>query len=146
MDRKRVSHRSCHIQQRGICATLVFLVLIIGTILFAYTAFASSLKDNTIQQVTFVSIVSMLTHTYMLYRVLLTIQSVQTISIILTHDSYLIYVFLQLFRHGDRTPLKTYSSDPYKNYSWPGGWGALTTVKSMNFSFFFSFSFSIAIY
>lgn len=86
MDQKKVSYRrSCHVQQRGICATLVFLVLIIGTILFAYTAFASSLKDNTIQQVTF------------------------------------------LFRHGDRTPLRTYPTDPYKNYSWPGGWGALTT-------------------
>ncbi|XP_047362325.1 lysosomal acid phosphatase-like [Vespa velutina] len=86
MDRKRMSYgRSCQVQQRGICTTLVFLVLIIGTILFAYTAFASSLKDDTIQQVIF------------------------------------------LFRHGDRTPLKTYPSDPYKNYSWPGGWGALTT-------------------
>ncbi|KAL2719342.1 putative acid phosphatase 5 isoform X2 [Vespula squamosa] len=86
MDKKRISYRrSCHVQQRGICATLVFLVLIIGTILFAYTAFATSIKDNTIQQVTF------------------------------------------LFRHGDRTPLRTYPSDPHKNYSWPGGWGALTT-------------------
>lgn len=31
-----------------------------------------------------------------------------------------------LFRHGDRTPTETYLKDPYLNYDWPGGWGALT--------------------
>ncbi|EFN76309.1 lysosomal acid phosphatase [Harpegnathos saltator] len=31
-----------------------------------------------------------------------------------------------LFRHGDRTPTETYPKDPYINYSWPGGWGAMT--------------------
>ncbi|XP_011688976.1 PREDICTED: lysosomal acid phosphatase [Wasmannia auropunctata] len=31
-----------------------------------------------------------------------------------------------LFRHGDRTPTETYPKDPYINYDWPGGWGALT--------------------
>ncbi|XP_067217330.1 lysosomal acid phosphatase isoform X1 [Linepithema humile] len=33
-----------------------------------------------------------------------------------------------LFRHGDRTPTETYPKDPYINYTWPGGWGALTKV------------------
>lgn len=31
-----------------------------------------------------------------------------------------------LFRHGDRTPTETYAEDPYLDYNWPGGWGALT--------------------
>lgn len=31
-----------------------------------------------------------------------------------------------LFRHGDRTPTETYPKDPYINYTWPSGWGALT--------------------
>lgn len=31
-------------------------------------------------------------------------------------------------RHGDRTPTSTYANDPYKNYDWPGGWGALTVA------------------
>jgi len=33
-----------------------------------------------------------------------------------------------LFRHGDRTPIAAYPTDPYKNYSWPGGWGQLTVA------------------
>ena len=32
-----------------------------------------------------------------------------------------------LFRHGDRTPISAYPNDPWRNYSWPGGWGQLTT-------------------
>ncbi|XP_011498654.1 PREDICTED: lysosomal acid phosphatase-like [Ceratosolen solmsi marchali] len=31
-----------------------------------------------------------------------------------------------VFRHGDRNPTETYNNDPYKNYLWPNGWGALT--------------------
>ncbi|XP_014485430.1 PREDICTED: lysosomal acid phosphatase-like [Dinoponera quadriceps] len=31
-----------------------------------------------------------------------------------------------LFRHGDRNPTETYPKDPYINYTWPSGWGALT--------------------
>ncbi|CAD7084885.1 unnamed protein product, partial [Hermetia illucens] len=31
-----------------------------------------------------------------------------------------------LFRHGDRAPLASYPEDPYANYSWPGGFGALS--------------------
>ena len=33
-----------------------------------------------------------------------------------------------LYRHGDRTPIAAYPTDPYKNYSWPGGWGQLTVA------------------
>ncbi|XP_011169299.1 lysosomal acid phosphatase [Solenopsis invicta] len=40
------------------------------------------------------------------------------------HDTLQQVVFL--FRHGDRTPTETYPKDPYVNYDWPGGWGALT--------------------
>ena len=40
------------------------------------------------------------------------------------HDTLQQIVFL--FRHGDRTPTETYPKDPYINYTWPSGWGALT--------------------
>ncbi|XP_044741781.1 lysosomal acid phosphatase-like [Chrysoperla carnea] len=33
-----------------------------------------------------------------------------------------------IFRHGDRTPTETYPNDPYKDYPWPDGWGALTKM------------------
>ncbi|XP_057333865.1 lysosomal acid phosphatase-like isoform X2 [Microplitis mediator] len=33
-----------------------------------------------------------------------------------------------IFRHGDRTPTETYPNDPYLDYSWEDGWGALTKV------------------
>ena len=31
-----------------------------------------------------------------------------------------------LFRHGDRTPIAAYPTDPWRDYPWPGGWGQLT--------------------
>lgn len=37
------------------------------------------------------------------------------------------YIFRhQLHRHGDRTPTQSYPTDPYVNYPWPGGYGALS--------------------
>lgn len=38
--------------------------------------------------------------------------------------------FLQVFRHGERTPADTYPLDPYKNLLWePFGWGQLTNAS-----------------
>lgn len=34
----------------------------------------------------------------------------------------------QLHRHGDRTPVSTYPTDPHIDFQWPGGLGALTQV------------------
>ena len=31
-----------------------------------------------------------------------------------------------MWRHGDRTPISPYKTDPYSDYPWPGGWGQLT--------------------
>ena len=39
-------------------------------------------------------------------------------------------IILQLYRHGDRTPVASYPTDPYNNVSyWPNGWGQLTNVR-----------------
>ena len=35
---------------------------------------------------------------------------------------------LQLFRHGDRSPVKTYPTDPYQESAWPQGFGQLSQV------------------
>lgn len=35
-----------------------------------------------------------------------------------------------LFRHGDRTPISAFPTDPNRDYPWPGGWGQLT-VRGM---------------
>ena len=32
-----------------------------------------------------------------------------------------------MWRHGDRTPIALYPTDPHKDYPWPGGMGQLTT-------------------
>ncbi|XP_077291034.1 prostatic acid phosphatase-like [Arctopsyche grandis] len=33
-----------------------------------------------------------------------------------------------IYRHGARNPTRSYTADPYKNYEWPGGLGALTNL------------------
>jgi len=38
-------------------------------------------------------------------------------------------ILLQIFRHGDRTPVDPYPTDPYRNLTfWPEGYGQLTDV------------------
>lgn len=39
--------------------------------------------------------------------------------------------FIQVYRHGARNPISTYKNDPYKNRTWPGGLGALSTHGSV---------------
>ncbi|KPJ13773.1 Lysosomal acid phosphatase, partial [Papilio machaon] len=36
-----------------------------------------------------------------------------------------------LFRHGARTPISSYKSDPFKNYQWPDGLGSLTNAGKL---------------
>ncbi|XP_012150040.1 lysosomal acid phosphatase [Megachile rotundata] len=43
-----------------------------------------------------------------------------------SNDQTSIQQVIFVFRHGDRTPTETYPTDPYRDYDWPGGWGALT--------------------
>ena len=38
-------------------------------------------------------------------------------------------ILLQVYRHGDRSPTKTYPTDPYQEDAWPQGWGQLTQVR-----------------
>ena len=43
--------------------------------------------------------------------------------------SYWMEILLQVYRHGDRSPTKTYPTDPYQEDAWPQGWGQLTQVR-----------------
>lgn len=44
----------------------------------------------------------------------------------------MLFFSLQLYRHGDRTPINPYPNDPYKNNSfWPVPWGELTDVSKL---------------
>lgn len=40
------------------------------------------------------------------------------------------FLFVQIHRHGDRSPMSTYPNDPHINYKWPGGKGALSPKGS----------------
>lgn len=49
----------------------------------------------------------------------------------LPYESKTLRQVVILFRHGARTPIFTYNSDPFKNYQWPGGKGALTNAGKL---------------
>ena len=43
-----------------------------------------------------------------------------------THKEFIFHC--QMFRHGDRAPVKTFPTDPNQDDVWPQGLGQLTTV------------------
>lgn len=43
-------------------------------------------------------------------------------------EAPLLPISQQLTRHGDRAPVQSYPLDPYKDFPWPGGYGALSPV------------------
>lgn len=110
--------KSCNNSQRNNVSTHIMVSILsigIGSVLFAYVAFASTIGTQTsIQQVIFVSI-----YIYILFWYIICIISLYQLILI---------IIQQVFRHGDRNPTETYPNDPYRNYEWQGGWGALTKV------------------
>ncbi|XP_035430321.1 prostatic acid phosphatase-like [Spodoptera frugiperda] len=49
----------------------------------------------------------------------------------LPYESKTLRLVIILFRHGARTPVESYNSDPYKNYQWPDGLGGLTNAGKL---------------
>lgn len=49
----------------------------------------------------------------------------------LPYESKTLRLVIIFFRHGARTPLKSYKSDPFKNYQWPDGLGSLTNAGKL---------------
>ncbi|XP_052737147.1 lysosomal acid phosphatase [Bicyclus anynana] len=49
----------------------------------------------------------------------------------LPYESKTLRLVIIFFRHGARTPMSSYKSDPFKNYQWPDGLGSLTNAGKM---------------
>ncbi|XP_032513529.2 prostatic acid phosphatase-like [Danaus plexippus] len=49
----------------------------------------------------------------------------------LPYESKTLRLVIIVFRHGARTPISSYKSDPFKNYQWPDGLGSLTNVGKL---------------
>ncbi|XP_013148571.1 PREDICTED: lysosomal acid phosphatase-like [Papilio polytes] len=49
----------------------------------------------------------------------------------LPYESKTLRLVIVLFRHGARTPISSYKSDPFKNYQWPDGLGSLTNAGKL---------------
>ncbi|CAH2099627.1 unnamed protein product [Euphydryas editha] len=49
----------------------------------------------------------------------------------LPYESKTLRLVIIFFRHGARTPIKSYKSDPFKNYQWPDGLGSLTNAGKL---------------
>nr|XP_026484685.1 lysosomal acid phosphatase-like [Vanessa tameamea] len=49
----------------------------------------------------------------------------------LPYESKTLRLVIIFFRHGARTPVTTYKSDPFKNYQWPDGLGSLTNAGKL---------------
>ncbi|CAH0722839.1 unnamed protein product, partial [Brenthis ino] len=49
----------------------------------------------------------------------------------LPYESKTLRLVIIFFRHGARTPVSSYKSDPFKNYQWPDGLGSLTNVGKL---------------
>ncbi|CAK1600116.1 unnamed protein product [Parnassius mnemosyne] len=49
----------------------------------------------------------------------------------LPYESKTLRLVIILFRHGARTPVNSYKSDPFKNYQWPDGLGSLTNAGKL---------------
>lgn len=108
------SKRDSHLLTNVIMLLFASSVVTLYTYCLIYVSMAHATSDQTsIQLAIFVS-----TRSFYFIR----LQSVRFLLIII------LITIRQVFRHGDRNPTETYPNDPYRDYKWQEGWGALTKV------------------
>lgn len=119
--------------------SVTLLGLTLGAVFFAYFTFSETNNANvhdatTMEFATIVSGNQIYFKNNMQLRVCLFVffffQNVMVFICLIRSLCFCFVSHEQVFRHGERTPNGLYPNDPHRNFSWIGGFGALTLVHS----------------